>query len=267
MRNAGTHHHRGFTLVELLVVIGVIAVLISILLPALNKARIAAKRMACLSNLRQIGVGFALYESENKGFIPSGKPGVPGMVWNASQGSGPIYGGDSYRGVTWDEQILPYLKPEAASLYDFSNAAPPTSLRVAIFRCPLDTYEVTSAVRRSYIYNRGDDAYPFRPRRKAMIVPGGGATTGEVAIVLDAYKWGNQSVNLLGWAGGTQDAGMFRSTVVDPNFWPNYHPVGRVERNALFLDGHCETLSGLQLVENSGVSSDWRRRMRYTIRW
>ena len=58
---------RGFTLVELLVVIGIIALLISILLPTLSKARNAAKSTACLSNLRQMGQGFAIYTAENKG--------------------------------------------------------------------------------------------------------------------------------------------------------------------------------------------------------
>jgi prepilin-type N-terminal cleavage/methylation domain-containing protein len=60
-----TNSRHGFTLVELLVVIGIIAALISILLPAVSAARDAARGMACLSNLRQLGQICQMYTNDN----------------------------------------------------------------------------------------------------------------------------------------------------------------------------------------------------------
>ena len=87
--HAGPRRHSGFTLVELLVVIGIIAVLIAILLPALNRARRQSRTLACLSNLRQLGIGFQGYLSEHQG-----------KVW--------AYNPASYEGF-WLSQIQPYI--------------------------------------------------------------------------------------------------------------------------------------------------------------
>ncbi len=65
------NHKKGFTLVELLVVIGIIALLISVLLPALNKAREAANTIKCSANLHSIGSGISLYVADYKGTLPA----------------------------------------------------------------------------------------------------------------------------------------------------------------------------------------------------
>ena len=79
---------RAFTLIELLVVVGIIALIISILLPALSRARAAAARASCLSNQRQLGLALLMYENRFRGFPPPyivrGNPGASHRLYDGS---------------------------------------------------------------------------------------------------------------------------------------------------------------------------------------
>jgi prepilin-type processing-associated H-X9-DG protein len=82
--------------VELLVVIGIIALLISILLPSLNKARESAKLVQCASNMRQVGLAMQMYTNESKGWLP---PAVSAGWY------GPYYDNDS-TSITWVRRLI-----------------------------------------------------------------------------------------------------------------------------------------------------------------
>ena len=114
-----------FTLVELLVVIGIIALLIGILLPALGKARRAAMEAIDMSNLRQWGLGFQMYADQNHGLLPSDGPGgtptdpvVPAAATAGPTATAATYSLDSYN--YWFNAIPPFVggRSYAQMLYD-----------------------------------------------------------------------------------------------------------------------------------------------------
>jgi len=102
---------RGFTLIELLVVISVIAILLAILMPALNKAREFGKRIICLTNLKNLTMGWMMYANENNGKLCSGQLAIPEVTI-------PIWCGDAQSKYPEAQQktairngaIYPYVK-------------------------------------------------------------------------------------------------------------------------------------------------------------
>ena len=73
---------KDFTLIELLVVIAIIAILASMLLPVLNKARDSGKSTACISNLKQLGLAMWSYTDDNRGTFPDGGSATAGTCWD-----------------------------------------------------------------------------------------------------------------------------------------------------------------------------------------
>lgn len=107
---------RAFTLVELLVVIGIISVLVGILLPTLGRARAAAQATVCLSNLRSIGQALNLYTSENKGYFPGSGSSSGAGIWSVVGGKYTINPGLSLSNAPGVNEALDWAGPIARSM-------------------------------------------------------------------------------------------------------------------------------------------------------
>ena len=164
-QNTSRKHQQGFTLVELLVVIGIVALLISLLLPALNKARQAANQVKCSANLRSLGQALSQHAGDHDGFMP-----LAGSMFVGPSGStaptntnlgDPTMRRYSYYDDAQNGVYYPTAFPAALGVYLGGTAAPQagwsavdtyfrTGVVQEMFVCPSDD----ATINRTYSTNR-----------------------------------------------------------------------------------------------------------------
>ena len=178
-KQKSTNRASGFTLVELLVVIAIIGVLVALLLPAVQAAREASRRMSCMNNVRQLGLALQNYHSARNEF-----PTVTEFGDHVGTPEGPLH-------HTWLSYLLPYIEQSAAhGIIDFDrpamigedgNPQPIVSTLVSSLLCPSneqygsveDTHNIAWT---NYVGSEGFDfaCFPERECSPATIFPGGG---------------------------------------------------------------------------------------------
>jgi len=153
MRPSSISHgsRRGFTLIELLVVIAIIAILIGLLLPAVQKVREAAARMTCTNNLKQIGLGLQNFH-DSYGYFPTGGVVITSnttIFWpNMGGGSPPtvpyVMNGINYQSGSWQFSILPFIEQNA--IYTCNSQTTAQQALIKTYACPSRRAPTTSHI-------------------------------------------------------------------------------------------------------------------------
>lgn len=220
----GPKSRKTFTLIELLVVISIIAILASILLPALNKARQTARRIACAGNVKQLGSGLILYAGDYEDFL------VP-CLSNGMRDLNVPTGNASLAYYPWSYFIAPYVG------YNLSSTAVNQTIKRGTFFCPSQTQTIPVS---SFYYIHygmfwffagGDDSKS--PKKYSSY-----RHTSEAGIIADA----TQSGTLYTYSSdrGLDNNGWYRIYNMDRYFTFLAYKRHNMTSNFAFLDGHVE---------------------------
>jgi len=190
---------KGFTLIELLVVIAIIAVLMAVLIPALNRAREQGRRAACLSNVKQLGLAWMLYAEANDEKIVNGCTGSPGQSPIPKDEDGWVHWA-GYSDQTSDADQLLALR--AGAMFRFCN-------ELRLYQCPtglrgeMRTYAIVDSMNGwpsgPVLKNRMKIT---RPGERIVFVDEGWVTYGSWSVPYDRESWWGSVVTTAGILAG-----------------------------------------------------------------